>query len=89
MELGFKCFLHPAQTAPVPAMEKRAGRRMAFFAVSRFDMAWTMACLYSDQDARLLHDFNMALGDAGLFIDKMVRFPGHGLNFKNLPWESC
>jgi hypothetical protein len=82
LEQGFKCVLHPVHSAPAPALQAQSHRQMTFYGVSRFDMAWTLAILYSDQHARLLHDFTMALETPGLFIDKMVRFPGQWLRYQ-------
>ena len=82
LEQGFKCFLHPVQSAPSLALQEQSHRQMTFYGVSRFDMAWTLAALYSDQHARLLHDFTMALEDPGLFIDKMVQFPSEWLQYQ-------
>ncbi|WP_462271201.1 hypothetical protein [Desulfobacter sp.] len=81
-EHHFKCVLHPVQSAPAQALDEQHIRQMTSYAVSRFDMAWTLALLYSDQDARRLHDFTMALADAELFIDKMARFPGQWLGYQ-------
>ncbi|MGM0656397.1 MAG: S16 family serine protease, partial [Thermodesulfobacteriota bacterium] len=82
LEQGFKCVLHPVHSPPALALREQSHRQMTFYGVSRFDMAWTLATLYSDQHARLLHDFTMALADPGLFIDKMVRFPGQWLEYQ-------
>ncbi|MDX9963598.1 S16 family serine protease [Desulfobacter postgatei] len=82
LEEQFKCVLHPVQSAPSQALQAQSHRQMTFYGVSRFDMAWTLATLYSDQHASLLHDFTMALEDAGLFIDKMARFPGQWLGYQ-------
>jgi len=82
LEQQFKCVLHPVQSAPSQALREQPTRQMTSYAVFRFDMAWTLAILYSDQHARLLHDFTMALADAELFIDKMARFPGQWLGYQ-------
>ena len=77
-EAKFKCLVHPVQTVPRNALEKQ----MNTYAVSRFDMAWTLASLYSDQHARNLHDFTLALDDARRFIDKMAHFPGPWIEYQ-------